>query len=129
MWSFINQLQDDYPKLALIWTGFASQGTLPALPTAYAGRIRLLRSELQKAIGAAQTELRTRLYDQIPLAIQIYQQNVKEVFQPLLETIESGTQPDVILERIRHEDPDELVTGNELQKANRFPIEGRCCGR
>lgn len=125
MWSFINQLQDDFPRLAAAWTGFASQGMLPTLPTTYAGQIRHLRSELHEAIEAARTELRARQYDQLPLAIQIYQHNVKEVFLPLIEAVESGKRPKLVLEQIRHEDPTGLVTDNELQRANRFPIEGK----
>jgi hypothetical protein len=125
MWFFFDQLQDDYPKLALAWSGFSSHGILPPPPPTYSSRIRYLRTELTEALKGAQTELRARLYDQLPLAIQIYQQNVKGVFQPLLEAIESGTRPDLILERIISVDPAELVTKNELQKTSRFPIEGK----
>ncbi len=123
-WLFINELYNTYSLLAYALSSYLNSGELPTLPAQYAQRIEQNRSAFRESLRIAERELRQRTYDDVTLAIKIYQDNVQDTFRPILEEAQSGHISEQFLNQMKQIDPAELVTENNLQRTNRFPIQG-----
>jgi len=123
-WEFPTMLQVDYPNLSSTLSRFIVDKTLPDLPPQFIEEIEKLEKNLTNLINDAQNELRDRSYRGVPLAIKIYQDNLKNYFIPILDDIKLRKNYIKILDHITKIDPESLITDNEYQKSNYFPIEG-----
>lgn len=124
-WRFVNDLLEDSAWLSSVFGDYLESGTLPELPTTFAGELALRREELDSAVRSAERAMRRRQYKQIALAGRIYNENLQHVFYPILEAVQSSQFSEGVLDQIRGLDPESLVVDSGLQRLAPYPIEGR----
>jgi hypothetical protein len=126
VWGYILDLQPSYPSLSHAIFDYASTGQLPALPIKRTSLLRNLEQDFNISIEHAANEIHPRTYRGIPLAVSIYNLNVKKHFQPILAKIKKnkGSDPKKILNYLEELDPVALIVNNELQANDRYPIQG-----
>lgn len=124
-WHLVNEVYRRHPLVGVALGEYLTNGALPSLPTPKAERLESLKQEFRQAVENAEKELRPHAYANLPLAQKIYQSNLREVFNPLLEQIRSGRRSMSVIERIKQLDPEKLVTESEWQESAMYPIDGR----
>ena len=124
-WEFPTTIQQNYPNLSNVLSKFINNTELPNLPPEFSNEISILNEALAKAINQAQNELRDRTYRGVPLARKIHNENIQNIFLPILENIKQYKKAERILVQIENLDPELLITENEHQKKDNHPIEGK----
>jgi len=121
-WQSIFALANTFPVLSDALRDYLQIGQAGVMSPE---EVESLQSDFQEAIRTLRQESRLRSYRGVSLALQMQRYNLVNVFEPLYEALEgSSVISEEVASRIRSLDALELIDGNPLQKADRYPIEG-----
>lgn len=123
-WHFVNELFEISAMVARVFENYLTLGSLPPLPVADSHILTTLEQEFIEQIIRVENELRPRSTFK-PLALKIYQSNIKDVFIPLFEEIQQKDCSVELITRIREIDPEEIITESEWLQSSPFSIGTR----
>ena len=124
-WRFINELFNSYSSLAQPMSDYLTTGDLPVTSQKQTNSMKSIKDEFQKAVQLAENELHPRSYAQLPLARKIYQHNINQLFNPILQRIKSGNYSPELMKQLQEMNAEALIQECHHQKDTTHPVVGK----